>query len=90
MLLELVQLVRAISESVSGRPATVLTCLTPPAPQAAAALVSRDQKSGLITAGITGSEANQQTYAKDLSAQIVVCWDYSLRSVSEAQAAPVA
>ncbi|WP_445168874.1 MMPL family transporter [Mycolicibacterium sp. Dal123E01] len=39
-------------------------------PQAAATLVSRDQKSGLIVAGITGNEESQQTYAKELSDQI--------------------
>ncbi|OYN79276.1 MMPL family transporter [Mycolicibacterium sphagni] len=39
-------------------------------PQAADALVSRDEKSGLISAGITGDEASQQTYARDLSNQI--------------------
>ncbi|STZ24470.1 putative RND superfamily drug exporter [Mycolicibacterium aichiense] len=53
----------------SGHVTGISSAWTSP-PQAAAALVSRDQKSGLITAGITGSEANQQTYAKDLSAQV--------------------
>jgi RND superfamily putative drug exporter len=41
---------------------------TPPA--AAADLVSKDRTSGLIVAGITGSEAQQQTYAKELSTQV--------------------
>ena len=41
---------------------------TPPA--AAADLVSRDRTAGLIVAGITGSESQQQTYAKDLSEQV--------------------
>ncbi|GAY14849.1 MMPL family transporter [Mycobacterium sp. shizuoka-1] len=40
------------------------------APQVVPSLVSRDQKSGLIIAGITGDEASQQTYAKDLSEAI--------------------
>ena len=41
---------------------------TPPA--AAADLVSRDRTAGLIAAGITGNESQQQTYAKDLSEQV--------------------
>ena len=41
---------------------------TPPA--AAADLVSRDRTAGLVVAGINGSEAQQQTYAKDLSEQV--------------------
>ena len=40
-------------------------------PQVAAAMVSRDQKSGLIICGITGSESDQQTYTKDLADQII-------------------
>ena len=40
-------------------------------PQAAAAdLVSRDRSAGLVVAGINGNEAQQQTYAKELSEQI--------------------
>jgi putative drug exporter of the RND superfamily len=39
-------------------------------PPAAAGLVSRDGKSGLIVAGITGGESNDQTYAKTLSDQV--------------------
>ncbi|SBS78940.1 MmpL domain-containing protein [uncultured Mycobacterium sp.] len=53
----------------SGHVIGITSAWTSP-PQASAALVSRDQKSGLITAGITGNEANQQIYAKDLSDQI--------------------
>ncbi|WP_396927263.1 MMPL family transporter [Mycolicibacterium sp.] len=53
----------------SGHVTGITSAWTSP-PQAAAAMVSRDQKSGLITVGITGSEANQQTYAKDLSEQV--------------------
>ena len=41
---------------------------TPPA--AAADLVSRDRTAGLIVAGITGNESQQQTYAKELSEQV--------------------
>ncbi|TGD87341.1 MMPL family transporter [Mycolicibacterium sp. CH28] len=53
----------------SGHVAGITSAWTSP-PQAAAALVSRDRKSGLIVAGITGDESNQQTYTKDLSDQI--------------------
>ncbi|MGX9789682.1 MMPL family transporter [Mycobacterium sp. MMS18-G62] len=41
---------------------------TPPA--AAADLVSKDHSSGLVVAGINGNEAQQQTYAKELSDQV--------------------
>ena len=41
---------------------------TPPA--AAADLVSRDRTAGLVVAGINGSEAEQQTYTKELSEQV--------------------
>ena len=39
-------------------------------PPAAADLVSRDRTSGLIVAGITGDESQQQKYAKELSDQV--------------------
>jgi putative drug exporter of the RND superfamily len=39
-------------------------------PPAAVGLVSRDGKSGLIVAGITGGDSNDQTYAKTLSDQV--------------------
>jgi len=39
-------------------------------PAAAADLVSRDRTAGLIVAGITGTEAEQQTYTKDISDQV--------------------
>jgi putative drug exporter of the RND superfamily len=39
-------------------------------PQAAADLVSKDRTSGLIVAGISGDEASQQKYAKELSARV--------------------
>jgi RND superfamily putative drug exporter len=39
-------------------------------PPAAADLVSRDGRSGLIVAGITGNENQQQNYAKELSDQV--------------------
>jgi putative drug exporter of the RND superfamily len=39
-------------------------------PPAAADLVSRDRTSGLIVAGITGDESQQQQYAKELSDQV--------------------
>ncbi|MDG4663831.1 MMPL family transporter [Mycobacterium sp. 236(2023)] len=41
---------------------------TPPA--ASADLVSRDRTAGLIVAGIKGTEAQQQTYAKEISDQV--------------------
>jgi putative drug exporter of the RND superfamily len=53
----------------SGHVAGITSAWTSP-PQAAAALVSRDRKSGLIVAGITGDESSQQAYTKDLSDQI--------------------
>jgi RND superfamily putative drug exporter len=53
----------------SGHVIGIASAWTSP-PQAAAALVSRDQKTGLITAGIVGNERDQQTYAKDLSDRI--------------------
>ena len=53
----------------SGHVATVTSAWTSP-PQAAAGLVSRDQKSGLIVAGIVGEESKQQSYTKSLSEQI--------------------
>ena len=39
-------------------------------PPAANDLISKDRTSGLIIAGITGSESEQQKYAKELSAQV--------------------
>jgi RND superfamily putative drug exporter len=54
----------------SGHVIGITSAWTSP-PQAAAALVSRDQKAGLIVAGITGTESNQQTYTKDLSDRII-------------------
>ncbi len=53
----------------SGHVAGITSAWTSP-PQAAAALVSRDQKSGLIVAGISGEASKQQAYTKDLSDQI--------------------
>jgi RND superfamily putative drug exporter len=53
----------------SGHVIGIASAWTSP-PQAAVALVSRDQKTGLITAGIVGNERDQQTYAKDLSDRI--------------------
>lgn len=50
--------------------ATVTSAWTAP-PPAAAELVSRDGKSGLIVAGITGGENDTQKYAKTLSEQVV-------------------
>ncbi len=53
----------------SGHVATVTSAWTSP-PKAAAALVSKDQKSGLIVAGIVGAESMQQSYTKSLVKQI--------------------
>ncbi|CAN3127236.1 SSD domain-containing protein [Mycobacterium sp. smrl_JER01] len=39
-------------------------------PAAAADLISRDRTDGLIVAGITGTEAEQQTYAKQISDEV--------------------
>ena len=42
-------------------------------PPAAAGLISKDGKVGLVVAGIRGSEGDRQTYARELSAQLT--WD---------------
>jgi putative drug exporter of the RND superfamily len=49
--------------------ATVTSPWTTP-PAAAADLVSKDRTAGLIVAGITGDEGQQQIYAKELSNQV--------------------
>ena len=49
--------------------AQVTSPWTSPAP-AAAGLISRDRTSGLIVAGITGDENQQQRYAKELSDEV--------------------
>ena len=67
---------RAVAENVidtlevSGHVATVTSAWTAP-PAAASALVSADKKSGLIVTGILGEESEQQTYAKQLTDEIV-------------------
>jgi len=53
----------------SGHVAGITSAWTSP-PQAAAAQVSRDGKSGLITTGIVGTEAQQQSYTKTLTEEI--------------------
>jgi RND superfamily putative drug exporter len=53
----------------SGHVTGITSAWTSP-PQAVSGLISRDQKSGLIVAGVTGDESSQQTYTKDLSDQI--------------------
>lgn len=53
----------------SGHVATVTSAWTSP-PRAAAGLVSRDQKSGLIVAGIVGEEGKRQSYTESLAEQI--------------------
>ncbi len=50
--------------------ATVTSPWTTP-PAAAADLVSKDRTAGLVVAGITGDESQQQTYAKELSDEVV-------------------
>jgi len=49
--------------------ASVTSPWTTPAP-AAADLISKDRRSGLIIAGINGTESDQQRYAKELSEQV--------------------
>jgi putative drug exporter of the RND superfamily len=60
-----------IVDQLRGSPhvASVTSAWTSP-PPAAADLVSRDRSSGLIVAGITGDENQQQTYAKELADQV--------------------
>jgi putative drug exporter of the RND superfamily len=54
-------------------------------PPAAADLVSRDRRSGLIVAGINGDESQQQKYAKELSDQVAGDHDgVTVRSVGTA------
>ncbi|MGI9125862.1 MAG: MMPL family transporter [Mycobacterium sp.] len=50
----------------SGHVATISSAWTSPR-EAAAALVSRDGKSGLIVTGVVGTEAQQQVYTKQLT-----------------------
>ncbi len=50
--------------------ASVTSLWTAPAPERAA-LVSRDGRSGLIVAGISGDESKTQEYAKDLTERLV-------------------
>jgi len=54
----------------SGHVAAIDSAWTSP-PQAAAALISSDRKSGLIVAGIIGTESQQQTYTKELTDRLV-------------------
>ena len=62
---------RRIAQRVAEHPyvATVSSAWTTP-PAAAADLVSRDRTAGLVVVGITGSEAEQQTYAKDIDRDV--------------------
>ncbi|MDT5094011.1 MAG: putative drug exporter of the superfamily [Mycobacterium sp.] len=53
----------------SSHVASVISPWTSP-PAEARTLVSRDNRSGLIVAGITGAERDQQTYAKELSEKV--------------------
>lgn len=54
----------------SGKVADVTSAWTTPQP-ANAALLSADQKSGLIVTGIVGDETRQQEYTKELTAAII-------------------
>jgi len=71
---------RAVGLDVVGRlkssahVANVTSAWTAP-PGAAAGLVSKDGKSGLIVAGITGAENDAQTYAKTLSDEVAYSRD---------------
>jgi RND superfamily putative drug exporter len=58
----------------SAHVANVTSAWTAP-PGAAAGLVSKDGKSGLIVAGITGAENDAQTYAKTLSDEVAYSRD---------------
>ncbi|MDT7739503.1 MAG: putative drug exporter of the superfamily, partial [Mycobacterium sp.] len=61
-----------IVDQLKGSPSVfnVSSAWTSP-PQAAAGLVSKDGKSGLIVANLKGGENNAQKYAKTLAAQVV-------------------
>jgi uncharacterized membrane protein YdfJ with MMPL/SSD domain len=61
-----------IVDQLTGSPSVfnVSSAWTSP-PQAAAGLVSKDGKSGLIVANLKGGENNAQKYAKTLAAQVV-------------------
>lgn len=61
----------AIADELRSSPhvATVTSAWTTPSP-AGAGLVSKDGKSGLVVAGITGGESDSQQYAKELSEQV--------------------
>jgi RND superfamily putative drug exporter len=71
---------RAVGLDIVGRlkssahVANVTSAWTAP-PGAAAGLVSKDGKSGLIVAGITGAENDAQTYAKTLSDEVAYSRD---------------
>lgn len=54
----------------SGHVAAVNSAWTAP-PPAAAALVSRDRRSGLIVTGVVGAEGEQQRYTKELAEAII-------------------
>ncbi|WP_048471713.1 MMPL family transporter [Mycolicibacterium chlorophenolicum] len=60
-----------IAQRVADHPhvATVSSAWTTP-PAAAADLISRDRTSGLVVVGITGTEAEQQTYAKEIDRDV--------------------
>ena len=61
----------AIVDGLNQRPhvANVSSAWTSP-PAVAADLVSRDRSAGLIVAGINGTEAQQQTYAREISDEV--------------------
>ena len=61
-----------IAEQLQASPhvADVTSAWTAP-PSAAPALVSKDGKTGLIVAGITGGESDAQKYAKELTDRLV-------------------
>lgn len=54
----------------SGHVAAVTSAWTAPR-EAAAALVSKDGRSGLITTGVVGNEAQQQSYTRELADAVV-------------------
>ena len=61
----------AIVDALTKRPhvADISSAWTSP-PAVAADLISRDRTAGLIVAGITGSEPQQQTYASEISDEV--------------------
>ena len=56
--------------NASGHVAAIASAWTSP-PPAGAALLSRDQRTGLIITGVVGTESRQQAYTKELAGAVV-------------------